>query len=246
MASETGQAFSLADWSRKDGLVAGINAAMYLPDNRTSTGYMRSGDSVNNNRMGERLGAFFVAGRRKPDIPEADIIERGGASWRERLDDYSIVVQNYRLISSDGRLLWPEGGPAHSIAVVAKDGKGRILFVLGQEPLPVERFAWYLGRLRLDLRTVMYVEGGQQAGLFVCLENSLKRADGAGEEGTDLLPMEQLPGASVHAIPGGVAHVWKGRQSLFGTQGNPAAALPNIIGVKREYIPFLQREPQGE
>ena len=247
MASETGQAFSLADWSRKDGLVAGVNAAMYLPDNRTSTGYMRSGNSVNNSRMVERLVAFFVAGRRKPGIPEADIIERGSASWRERLEDYSIVVQNYRLISSDGRLLWPEGGSAHSIAVVAKDEKGRILFLLSQEPLSVERFAWYLARLHLDLSTVMYVEGGQQAGLFVCMENSTKRVDGGEEEGaSQQLPPELLTGASVHAISGGTAYIWKGRQSLLGTQGNPAAALPNVIGVKRDHVPPALREPRVE
>jgi hypothetical protein len=234
MASEGGKALSLADWSRNEGLIAGINAAMYLPDNRTSTGYMRNGEAVNNRNMGDRLGAFFVAERRKPKIPAADIIERGSPGWRERLEDYAIVVQNYRFISSDGRLLWPDGGFMHSMAVVGKDRTGRILFVLSQEPLSVERFAWYLANLPLELSTVMYVEGGQQAGLFVCPEtpDTDPESEGKVKTGAAPSPAEQPAGASSHTVPGGTAHVWKG-QSLLGARGNPHAALPNIIGVKR-------------
>lgn len=220
MASEAGRSFSLADWCRKDNLLAGINAAMYLPDNRTSTGYMRSGAALNNSNLGGNLGAFFVAGPRKKGLASADILERSSPGWPGVLDDYDIVVQNYRFINSEGRLLWREGGPLHSIAVVAKDRSGRILFVLCQEPLSGERFAAYLRNLPLDLSTVMYVEGGAQAGMFV-------RVDA--EDGQKAASM---PGATIHAVPGGVAHVWKGRQSLLNTKGNPDAALPNLIGVK--------------
>lgn len=229
MASEKGQALSLADWSRKERLVAGINAAMYLPDNLTSTGYMRSEDSVNNHRVGGRLGAFFVAGRRKADIPRADIIEKGTPGWQERLEDYGIVVQNYRFLSSDGRLLWPGGGQMHSMAVVGRDRRGNIMFILSQEPLSVERFAWYLANFPLELTTVMYVEGGRQAGLFV-------RTDGAPGEGEERAKgvSEHFAGAAAYVSDDCVIHVWKGRQSLLGTKGNPDAALPNIIGVRRK------------
>ena len=175
-----------------------------------------------------------MAARRKPKIPAADIIERGSPGWRERLEDYAIVVQNYRFISSDGRLLWPDGGFMHSMAVVGKDRKGKILFILSQEPLSVERFAWYLANLPLELGPVMYVEGGQQAGLFICLNAP---DTGPGSEGKDKAgatppPAEQPAGSSSHAVLGGTALVWKG-QSLLGARGNPHAALPNIIGVKR-------------
>ena len=217
MASESGEPLSLVEWSRRGGLRAGINASMYLPDKMTSTGYMRSGGSVNNANVGGRLGAFFVAGPDKARVPHADIIERDAAGWRERLEDYRIVVQNYRLISG-GELLWPPGGPARSVAVVAKDGDGRILFILCQEPLTVERFAGVLASFSLRLGPVMYVEGGAQAGLFV-------RVEGDGPA---------LPGATAHAVPGGMVHVWKGRQSLLNTRGNPDAPLPNVIGIRMQ------------
>lgn len=217
MASESGEPLSLVEWSRRADLRAGINASMYLPDKLTSTGYMRNGGSVNNANVGGRLGAFFVAGPARRGMPRADIIERDAAGWRERLEAYGIVAQNYRLISG-GELLWPSGGPLRSIAVVAKDADGRILFILCQEPLTVERFAGALASFSLRLGPVMYVEGGAQAGLFV-------RVAGDGPA---------LPGATAHAVPGGMAHVWKGRQSLLNTRGNPDAPLPNIIGIVME------------
>ena len=221
MASETGQAHSLADWGRKAGMRAGINASMYLPDNRTSTGYMRNGDTLNNKAMGNKLGAFFVAGPRDGSGPPADIVERETPDWNARLDGYTIVVQNYRLVDSRGKVLWPAGGPMHSIAVVAKDDQGRIAFVLSQEPLTAERFAACLKALPLSLSTVMYVEGGAQAGLFLRVDSTAEKS----------LP-PSFAGATSHPFPNGVIHVWKGRQSLLNTRGNPDAPVPNVIGIK--------------
>lgn len=221
MASETGQARSLVDWSRKHGLRAGINASMYLPDNVTSTGYMRSGEARNNDKMGNKLGAFFVAERRSGGGPAADIIEREAPNWSESLEEHAIVIQNYRLMDSRGKVLWPAGGPMHSIAVVAKDDRGRIAFVLSQEPLTAERFAACLKTLPLSLSTVMYVEGGAQAGIFLRVDNAAEKS----------LP-PSFAGASSHPSPEGTTHVWKGRQSLLNTRGNPDAPVPNVIGIR--------------
>lgn len=226
MASQSGQAYSLAGWSDRDNLKAGINASMYLPDNITSTGYMRSGAFINNKGIGERLGAFFVAGGRKPGLPAADMIERDMPNWRERLDEYDIVVQNFRFLSSEGELLWRDEGRMYSIAVVGKDKAGRILFMLCQRPMTPASFVKCLEGFSLELDSVMYVEGGAQAGMFVRLASAQSK-DAKGSAAV-------LPGASSHAASGGteIIYVWKGRQSLFNTRGNPDALLPNVIGVR--------------
>lgn len=224
MASEKGEALSLADWCAEERLLAGINAGMYLPDKKTNTGYMRNGDSINNAVMGGRLGAFFVADRKNRRLPQADILERSLKGWQARLYRYGIVAQNYRLVSSQGELLWEPGKAANSIAVVAKDAKGRILLVLCQKPLTVEAFTYQLKRFIPDVGVVMYVEGGTQAGIF------LRVATPGGNESAK---PRALPGATVHHVPGGFVHVWKGRQSLLGLAGSSAALLPNIIGVRQ-------------
>ena len=168
-ASENGPAVSLTGWADSANLIAATNASMYLPDASTSTGYMRNGSHVNNPRIASRFGAFFVAGL-KPGatgLPRAGVLDRNADPWEERLDAYDIVVQNYRMISADGRMLWSPGGPEYAVAAVAQDPAGHILFIHCREPMTGADFCQLLLTLPLDLRVVMYVEGGPQAGLLL-------------------------------------------------------------------------------
>ncbi len=83
-------------------LAAAINASMYLPDGSTSTGYMRHGEHVNNPRIAGRFGAFLWPGQNGWGLPRAAIIDRDMPDWRKILEDYDLVVQNYRMINSKG------------------------------------------------------------------------------------------------------------------------------------------------
>ena len=165
---------ALEAWGEERDLVAAINASMYREDGSTSTGYMRGAGHVNNPRLVERFGAFFVAGPDAGDLPKAAIIDRDMPDWKERIGRYDLVIQNYRMINSDRRILWSPGGPLYSISAVAQDGAGRILFLHSRAPVEAYAFAQQLLHLPLDVRTVMYVEGGAQAGLLV-RSHSLRR-----------------------------------------------------------------------
>ena len=166
-SQDGGPARSLSDWGEQYDLTAAINASMYLPDGSTSTGYMRQGGHLNNKRLVQRFGAFFVAGPDSPDLPPAAILDRDNPDWRQRIDHYALVVQNYRMINAERRILWAPGGPLYSISAVAQDGGGQILFLHCRAPMEAYAFAQQLLHLPLDVRTVMYVEGGAQAGLLV-------------------------------------------------------------------------------
>ena len=176
---------TLRQWAQREGLAAAINASMYLPDGVTSTGYLREGDYANNRRLARRFGAFFVAGPDDAALPAATIIDKDEPDWQERLARYRLVVQNYRLISRDGRILWKPGGPRTAIAAVGVDAEGRILFLHCREPLDAYSFAEGLLRLPLGLRSTMYVEGGGQAGL-VLRAGSIER-DYAGRSAAEFL-----------------------------------------------------------
>ncbi len=158
---------TLRQWGEEQNLTAAINASMYLPDGSTSTGYMRQGKHINNGRLVQRFGAFFVAGPQDPMLPQAHILERDDPQWRALLDKYHMVIQNYRMVSSDRRILWSPGGPLYSISAVAEDNEGQILFLHCRRPVDAYTFAQHLLLLPLNIRTVMYVEGGGQAGLLV-------------------------------------------------------------------------------
>ena len=157
----------LEAWATRKGLIAATNASMYLPDGVTSTGYLRTGETVNNGRVVSKFGAFFVAGPDSPDLPGADLLDRSTDDWENLLPHYSMVVQNYRMISADRRLLWKPGGPKHSISAVGRDGTGAILFILCREPITGVDFGALLLALPIDVRVVMYTEGGSLAGLFL-------------------------------------------------------------------------------
>lgn len=176
---DAGQPRTLQQWAKEYGLKAAINASMYLPDNYKSTGYMRSNDYINNPRIMDRFGAFFVSGPRKEGIPRAAIIDRDEQDWRHRLDDYETVIQNYRMTNSGRKILWSPGGPLYSISAVAQDGDGKILFLHSRAPVEAYSFVQQLLHLPLDVRTVMYVEGGAQAGLMVSSTHLKRNLTGA-------------------------------------------------------------------
>ena len=158
---------SLNQWAEQYDLSAAINASMYLPDGSTSTGYMKQDDHFNNRRVVQRFGAFFVAGPTQPSLPGAAIVDRDDPQWEQRIAQYRLVIQNYRMTSADRRILWSPGGPHYSISAVAQDGDGRILFLHCRQAVEAYAFAQQLLHLPLNVRTVMYVEGGGQAGLLV-------------------------------------------------------------------------------
>ncbi len=166
-SEEGGPSKPLADWADKHNLVAAINASMYLPDSRTSTGYMRNGEHVNNGRISKRFGVFFVAGPMVPGLPSAALIDRDADPWQERLKNYRTVVQNYRMINADRRILWSVGGPLYAISAVGQDTSGNIFFIHCRQPVEAYVLCQALLNLPLNLRSLMYVEGGAQAGLAI-------------------------------------------------------------------------------
>lgn len=166
-----GKARSLPAWADAEDLVAAINAGMYLPDGLTNTGYLRIGEHLNNPRVVGRFGAFFVADP-LPDpvqdqpLPGAALLDRSQDSWETLLPHYRMVVQNYRLISAGRKLLWNPGGPKHAVAAVGRDGEGRLVFIHCREPVSGVDLGNLLLEMPVDIRVVMYVEGGTQAGLL--------------------------------------------------------------------------------
>ncbi|MDD4701052.1 MAG: phosphodiester glycosidase family protein [Desulfovibrio sp.] len=158
---------SLNQWAEQYNLSAAINASMYLPDGVTSTGFMKQDGHFNNKRVVQRFGAFFVAGPSSPELPGAAIVDRDDPLWEQHIGQYRLVIQNYRMTNADRRILWSPGGPHYSISAVAQDGEGRILFLHCRQPVEAYAFAQQLLHLPLNIRTVMYVEGGGQAGLLV-------------------------------------------------------------------------------
>ncbi len=195
MASAGGQAKPLAEWVKENNLSAAINASMYLPDGLTSTGYLRGPGHSNNKRLNERFGAFLVAEPQKNGLPGAAVLEKEGdaAAMREKLEQYSVVAQNFRLLTSAGESPWPEGGRRAGVALIGQDNAGAIYFILIRTPLTPAEAARFLRALPLNFRTVMYVEGGSEAGLALREGENCRVWHGMGRLG-GLGSLESAPG----------------------------------------------------
>ncbi len=207
-ASSLGQEpHSPPDWAKGHGLSAVINAGMYQKDGLASTGLLKTRGKVNNPKVNNRFGAFFVFDPLEPGLTPVTILERPKQDLPPELPKYASVVQNYRMITSRGENLWPPADETVAVAAVAVDEKGRVHFLHSARPMAVHDFNETLLGLPVNLVTAMYVEGGPQAALFL---NTPARTGGWGGSLTGSFR------------PGADARFWP---------------LPNVLGIKRKGAP---------
>jgi hypothetical protein len=159
---------ALRDWVRQFDLDAAINASMFWKDQRTSTGFMKNFEHVNNQAIHPDFGAFFVFNPKSPDLKPVRLIDRTKEpNWRTIISRYHSVVQNYRMIGADGESVWQPSEETYSVAAIAMDRQDRVLFIFRQAPQSIHRLNQVLLELPLNLVSCMFVEGGPTAGMYI-------------------------------------------------------------------------------
>ena len=168
-------------WVDKFNLIAVINASMYLQDHKTSTGYMKNVGYVNNKNINKRFGAFMVFNVDDSSLPPVQIIDRTYQDWKNLIGKYKTVVQNYRMVSLKQENVWKQKIKIFSIACVGMDKEGNVLFIHSRSPYSIHDFNNILLELPLNIRNVMYVEGGPEASLYVKTDKFTKKCVGSYE-----------------------------------------------------------------
>lgn len=170
------EVYTLPQWAEEKALLVAINASMYLPDNITSTGYMQNAEKINNRQIMQRMSGFLLSEPidKTEEIPYIRILEKSEENWQETLKKYKVVVQNFRVIGNyrngQSTPLWKQNEKRHPIALYGDDVDGNIYFIFSQLPLSVYDLSLYLLTLSqrgLKLKTLLYAEGGSEAGLFL-------------------------------------------------------------------------------
>lgn len=198
---EGGKERTARQWSKEKGFLFAINAGLYR-DDMTNVGYMRDGRRVNNPKQ-NRYTSIVAFNPRKSGADPVMLWDRdcdGAGDWR----GYDTVVQNIRLISCKRRVTWPNAEKQVSLAVLALDGQGRMVFALSQSPHTAAAFARMLLRWPLDLRRAQYLEGGRPTQMYL-------------EAGGVTLHLNGLCGGTLGCI---------------GVSGAPPD-IPNVIGVTK-------------
>jgi hypothetical protein len=180
-----GQPLTAREWSRRNGLVAAINASMYDADARKSLGLMLTRQHVNNPRL-SRDKAVLAFDPRSPGLPPVRLIDRDCDdldAWKEH---YGTLVQSIRMVSCKGANVWAQSDEAWSIAAIGVDRQGRILFLHSRSPYTPHDLIENLLALPLDLAGAMYAEGGTEAQLYV--DSGQREVELVGSRGTGLFP----------------------------------------------------------
>ena len=159
-----------SDWLSQYGLDAVINAGMYQADHLTPVSYLRQAGRVLHPRISQDK-SFLVFDRRATATTGGSgavrLIDRDCTHLKLVMGAYQTVLQNIRMISCRGKNVWKPGKRKWSIAAVAQDGRGRVLFLHQRTPIAVHDLIDRLLALPLDIRRAMYVEGGPEAQLSV-------------------------------------------------------------------------------
>jgi len=156
-------------WCKKFGLIAAINASMYLAkDHETSTGYMKNYNHVNNTVINSQFGAFMAFNPVNSSVPSVQIIDRYHQDWKNLIKKYNTVIQNYRMITLTGKNAWKKKTQEkiYSTAAIGIDKNGNVLFIFSRAPYSTRDFNNILLTIPIDLKNTMYVEGGPEATLY--------------------------------------------------------------------------------
>ncbi|MCF8143936.1 MAG: phosphodiester glycosidase family protein [Deltaproteobacteria bacterium] len=173
-SEQGGKPRTARQWAEDFGLSAVINASMYQEDHKTSTGYMKNFGHINNGQINSKFGAFLVFHPRSPGIPPVQIIDRYHQGWKDIIQQYDTVIQNYRMISLKGDNVWDPSNEMYSAACVGMDQEGHVLFIHSRASFSVHDLNRILLGLPIHIKNAMYVEGGKEAALYVNMDGKAR------------------------------------------------------------------------
>lgn len=168
LPSGTSVGHTAREWSRREGLVAAINAGLYQADLRTHSGHMRADGTVFSRGTNGYLSAAAFEPV-NPQDPPFRIFDLDVDPLAAVLERYRRVVQNLRMIKRPGENRWSPQGRRWSEAALGEDREGRALLIFCGTPLPLDRLIEALLALPLGLVAAQHLEGGSQAQLFVAV-----------------------------------------------------------------------------
>ncbi len=157
---------SARQWASDFRLIAAINAGLYLRDHKTSAGYMVDRGKVNNPRL-NRWGAVLAFNPKNSRNKAVRIVDRRCENFDRARARYQSFVQSFRMITCRGGTTFKRSDKRTSIAALATDRRGRVLFLISASPYSTYEFSQIIRRLRLGIRRAMYLEGGRDAQLYV-------------------------------------------------------------------------------
>jgi len=167
-AAGQGPARPADEWLEDFGLLAVINASMYLPNQR-STGFMVDHEHSNNPAVNPRFGGFLAFGSSDSTVGPWHFAgsDCEGFSLQELRERYPVVVQNYRLLDCVGEVFEWSDDRSYSSAAIGLDKRGWLVFAHSGTTCKPQEFARWLALPRFGITAAHFVEGGPEASLML-------------------------------------------------------------------------------
>jgi len=158
VAAVGGEARTARRWAEERGFSAVINAGMFKPGG-APVGYAKADGRVIQAHLNKDRSVFAFS------ATQARLLDRSCETFDAAREDNAL--QGIRMVGCDGRNVWAAAPRRWSIAAIAQDKSGRILFLHSRSPLPVHDFIEAMLALPLSVTRAMYQEGGPEATLYV-------------------------------------------------------------------------------
>jgi len=161
--------------------VATINAGMFK-HNGQNVGYMRHYSDFNNPML-NKDNAILAFNRIDDSVPRVQIIDRKLQDWNELKTKYHSFTQSIRMVDKQGNNRWTLQDKMWSVACVAIDKEGNLLFIHCRSPYKMYDFINIMMSSEYNIENMMYLEGGPEASLFVKTDTAIIRRIGSYETG---------------------------------------------------------------
>jgi hypothetical protein len=166
-------------------LVAAVNAGMFkLEGNfQTCTGYMKNGAYINNAALNPGYKTVFAFNSKDTIRKAATLIDLTCEDWTAAKSNYTSFSQGIRMVNCDEKATWQVSEKKWIMVLLAEDKAGNILFIFSRSPYKVLDYTNMLLQSDLQIKRLMYLEGGPEASFYLNHANGSVKKMGSFETG---------------------------------------------------------------
>ena len=171
-------------WAKQHDLSVVVNAGMFeaVGVQSRSTFFMKNFEHINNPKLAGQ-NAVLAFNPKNKDLAAVQIIDRQCQNFAKLSKQYNTLIQGIRMVDCHQKNKWSLQPKKWSMVVVAMDKHDRVIFIFSRSPYRVHNFVKMLLKLPLDIRNMMYLEGGPEASLFLSSEDTKLAKFGSYETG---------------------------------------------------------------
>lgn len=171
--------------AKENNLIACVNAGMFkLEGNfQTCTGYLINGTYTNNATLNPSYKNVFAFNSKDSSKKSAALVDITCQDWATAKNNYTSFSQGIRMINCEGKATWQASEKKWSMVLLGEDTSGNILFIFCRSPYKVLDFTNMLLQSDLQIKRLMYLEGGPEASFFVNHPNANIHKMGSYETG---------------------------------------------------------------